>query len=403
MSRTSYWVVGMVMVVAAVSAQTPATPPAGQPAPGAAPQGRGGRGGPPIVSPEVKDDRTVTLRFRAPNAKEVNVIGEIDGKPHPMTKDDNGIWSVTIGPLAPDVYNYQFNADGVIAMDPGNPSVKLGFGAFPPANMFEIPGDEFDDARDVPHGTVRIETYHSKTMGVPRTLWVYTPPGYDRGTTRYPVFYLLHGAGNTESSWMLTGRANYILDNLIAAGKTKPMIIVNPLGYVRQGVNLAPEKPVAQPPAPAGAPPGAGAPGGGMFGKDVIDDVIPFIESKYRTLKDPANRAIGGLSMGGGHTVQIGFANPKLFSHVVIMSAGAGNNPEQTYAEFFKSADTINKQWKLLWVGAGKDDFALNGSKALDEALTKNNIKHTFRITEGRHEWVIWRHHLLEVAPLLFR
>jgi enterochelin esterase family protein len=395
------------MVVAAVSAQTPATPPAtppaGQPAPGATPQGRGGRGGPPIVSPEVKDDRTVTLRFRAPNAKEVNVIGEIDGKPHPMTKDDNGIWSVTIGPLAPDVYNYQFNADGVIAMDPGNPSVKLGFGAFPPANMFEIPGDEFDDARDVPHGTVRIETYHSKTMGVPRTLWVYTPPGYDRGTTRYPVFYLLHGAGNTESSWMLTGRANYILDNLIAAGKTKPMIIVNPLGYVRQGVNLAPEKPVAQPPAPAGAPPGTGAPGGGMFGKDVIDDVIPFIESKYRTLKDPANRAIGGLSMGGGHTVQISFANPKLFSHVVIMSAGAGNNPEQTYAEFFKSADMINKQWKLLWVGAGKDDFALNGSKALDEALTKNNIKHTFRITEGRHEWVIWRHHLLEVAPLLFR
>jgi enterochelin esterase-like enzyme len=391
------------MVVAAVSAQTPATPPAGQPVPGAAPQGRGGRGGPPIVSPEVKDDHTVTLRFRAPNAKEVNVIGEIDGKPHPMTKDDNGIWSVTIGPLAPDVYNYQFNADGVIAMDPVNPSVKLGFGAFPPANMFEIPGDEFDDARDVPHGTVRIETYHSKTMGVPRTLWVYTPPGYDRGTTRYPVFYLLHGAGNIESSWMLTGRANYILDNLIAAGKTKPMIIVNPLGYVRQGVNLAPEKAVAQPPAPAGAPPGAGAPGGGMFGKDVIDDVIPFVESKYRTLKDPANRAIGGLSMGGGHTVQISFANPKLFSHVVIMSAGAGNNPEQTYAEFFKSADMINKQWKLLWVGAGKDDFALNGSKALDEALTKNNIKHTFRITEGRHEWVIWRHHLHEVAPLLFR
>jgi enterochelin esterase-like enzyme len=400
--RASVWLMG-IMMTGIISAQTPATPPPGQAPAGAPPQGRGGRGGPPIVSPEVKDDRSVTLRFRAPNAKEVTLVGELDGKPHPMTKDDNGIWSVTLGPLAPDVYNYQFNVDGIIAMDPANPSVKLGFGAFPPANMFEIPGDEFDDARDVPHGTVRIETYHSKTMGVPRTLWVYTPPGYDRGTTRYPVFYLLHGAGNIESSWMLTGRANYILDNLIAAGKTKPMIIVNPLGYVRQGVNLAPEKPVAQAAAPAGTPPGAGAPGGGMFGKDVIDDVIPFVESKYRTLKDPANRAIGGLSMGGGHTVQISFANPKLFSHVVIMSAGAGNNAEQTYAEFFKSADMINKQWKLLWVGAGKDDFALNGSKALDEALTKNNIKHTFRITEGRHEWVIWRHHLHEVAPLLFR
>ena len=152
----------------------------------------------------------MTLRFRAPNAKEVTLIGELDGKTYPMTKGENGIWAVTIGPLAPDVYNYQFNADGVVTMDPGNPSVKLGFGAFPPASMFEIPGDEFDDARDVPHGSVRIETYHSKSLGVPRTLWIYTPPGYERGNTRYPVFYLLHGAGNIDSSWMLTGRANYI-------------------------------------------------------------------------------------------------------------------------------------------------------------------------------------------------
>ena len=406
MKRLGYWLIATTLVIGVGSAQTPqqTPPPAGAPT-GAAPQGRGGgRGGPPIVSPEVKDDKTVTLRFRAPNANQVSVIGELDGKPsYPMTKGENGIWSVTIGPLAPDVYNYQFNADGVVAMDPGNPAVKLGFGAFPPASMFEIPGDEFDDARDVPHGSVRIETYHSKTMGVPRTLWIYTPPGYDRGNTRYPVLYLLHGAGNIESSWILTGRANYILDNLIAAGKAKPMIIVNPLGYVRQGVNLAPEKPVAQPPAPAGAGPGAGAPGGGMFGKDVIDDVIPFVEAKFRTLKDPANRAIGGLSMGGGHTVQISFANPKLFSYVLVMSAGAGNNPEQTYPDFFKNGEAINKQWKLLWVGAGKDDFALPGSKTLDASLTKANIKHTFFIGEGRHEWVIWRHYLHDTAPLLFK
>jgi enterochelin esterase-like enzyme len=409
MKRLGYWLIAATLLIGVGSAQTPQAPPAGAP-PAGAPQGRGaggGRGGPAVVSPEVKDDRTVTLRFRAPNAKEVTVIGEIDGQEHPMTKGENGVWSVTLGPLAPDVYNYQFRADGVVAMDPVNPAVKLGFGAFPPASMFQIPGDDFADARDVPHGSVRIETYHSKTMGVPRTLWIYTPPGYDRGTTRYPVLYLLHGAGNIESSWMLTGRANYILDNLIAAGKAKPMIIVNPLGYVRQGVNLAPEKPVAQPAAPAGAPGGGGGgfggPGGGMFGKDVIDDVIPFIEAKFRTLKDPANRAIGGLSMGGGHTVQISFANPKLFGYVVVMSAGAGNNPEQAYPEFFKSADAINKQWKLLWIGAGKDDFALPGAKGLDEALTKANIKHTFKITEGRHEWVIWRHHLFEVAPQLFK
>jgi enterochelin esterase-like enzyme len=412
MQRTGYWVMAAMLAVGAASAQTPAgQPPATAPA---APQGRGGgRGGPPVVSPEVHADKSVTLRFRAPNAREVTLIGELDGKTYPMTKNEAGIWEVKIGPLAPDVYNYQFNADGIVTMDPTNPSVKLGFGAFPPASMFEIPGDEFDDARDVPHGTVRVETYHSKTLGVPRTLWIYTPPGYDRGTTRYPVFYLLHGAGNIDSSWMLTGRANYIIDNLIAEGKVKPMIIVNPLGYARMGIGTGPERPVtgAPPPAAPGAalaaapPGGRGGPGigGGAFGRDLIDDIIPFVESKFRTLKDPANRALGGLSMGGGQTAAIGFANPKLFSHLVIMSAGA-NNADQNYPEFFKNADVTNKQLKLLWVGVGKDDaLVMAGSKALQEALTKHNIKHTYRVTEGRHEWVVWRHHLREVAPLMFR
>jgi enterochelin esterase-like enzyme len=411
-----------VLAVGVTSAQTPAgQPPAGQAGAPPAPQGRGGgRGGPPVVSPEVNPDKTVTLRYRAANAKEVTLIGELDGKTYPMTKNENGIWEVKIGPLAPDVYNYQFNIDGIVTMDPTNPSVKLGFGAFPPASMFEIPGDEFDDARDVPHGTVRVETYHSKSLGVPRTLWIYTPPGYERGNTRYPVFYLLHGAGNIDSSWMLTGRANYIMDNLIAEGKAKPMIIVNPLGYARMGIGTGPERPVTgatPPPSPGAAPggaPAAGAPvggrggpgggaGGGAVGKDLLEDVIPFVEAKFRTLKDPANRALGGLSMGGGQTVAIGFPNTKLFSHLVVMSAGGGQNPEQTYPDFFTNADLVNKQLKLLWVGVGKDDFALAGSKTLDEALTKNNIKHTFRITEGRHEWVIWRHHLHEVAPLMFR
>jgi enterochelin esterase family protein len=187
-----------VLALATISGQQPpSSPPAAAPQPPPAGRG-GGRGGPPLVTPEVKADKTVTFRFRAPNAQQVTLIGELDGKTYPMTKDESGVWSVTIGPLAPDVYNYQFNVDGVIAMDPVNPAVKLGFGAFPPANMFEIPGDEFDDAKNVPHGTVRIETYHSKTMGVPRTIWVYTPPGYESGNTRYPVFYLLHGSGNTK-------------------------------------------------------------------------------------------------------------------------------------------------------------------------------------------------------------
>jgi enterochelin esterase family protein len=342
----------------------------------------------------------VTLRFRAPNAKQVTLVGELDGRTHPMTRDESGVWSVTIGPLAPDVYNYQFNVDGIIAMDPVNPAVKLGFGNFPPANMFEIPGDEFDDARNVPHGSVRVETYHSKTLGVPRTAWVYTPPGYDTSRDRYPVFYLLHGSGNTDSSWILTGRANYILDNLIADGKAKPMILVTPLGYARQGVNLAPERPVTA--APAAAGPGT-PPGGGLVGRDLLDDVIPFIESRFRTLKDADSRALGGLSMGGGQTVAIGFANPDRFHSLVVMSAGA-MNAEQNYPAFFKDAAATNKKMKVLWVGVGKDDtLVMKGTVALREALTRAGIKHTFRETEGRHEWVVWRHHLREVAPMLFR
>ncbi len=392
---------GFVAFAVPALAQAPAGQPAAPTTATAPGPGRGGAGRPPaMVSPQVNPDRTMTLRFRAPNAKEVTVIGEIDGKPHPMTKGDDGVWTATIGPLAPDVYNYQFNVDGIVAMDPANPSVKLGFGAFPPANLVEIPGEglEFDDAKPVPHGTVRVEIYHSKSLNAPRTLWIYTPPGYDGSSARYPVFYLLHGSGNIDSSWMLTGRANLIMDNLIAEGKTKPMIIVNPLGYARPGVGLGPD-----PAAPAAAPGPGGAVGGGPFGKDLLDDVVPFVEKTFRTLPGADNRAIGGLSMGGGQTAAVAFSHPDLFRYVVIMSAGS-NNAAETYPDFFKSAAATNKKLKLLWMGVGKDDTLVGPSaQALHELLTAKGITHTFRLTEGRHEWVVWRHHLQEVAPLLFR
>jgi len=393
----------LAMTTATAMAQAPAGRGAG-PNTGAPGVGRGR--GPALVTPEVKADRTVTFRFRAPDAKQVTLIGELDGKTYPMTRDDAGVWSVTVGPWAPDVYNYQFNVDGIVAMDPVNPSVKLGFGAFPPANLVEVPtasGDlAFYDAKNVPHGSVRIETYHSKSLGVPRQVWIYTPPGYDAGTERYPVFYLLHGAGNVESSWMMTGRANLILDNLIAEGKTRPMIIVNPLGYARQGVGLAPE--IAGTPTPGAgltAQPGIPAQTVG-FANDLLNDVIPFVEGKFRTLTDADNRALGGLSMGGGHTVQIGFNNTDTFRALVVMSAGA-QNAETTYPSFFSDPKAINSKMKLIWVGVGKDDFALNGSQALTASLKTAGINHTFRLTEGRHEWVVWRHYLNEVAPLLFR
>jgi len=398
----------LVLTASSVMAQAPAAPARRGAGPATGQPGVGrGRGPAPLVTPEVKADRTITFRFRAPDAKQVTLIGELDGKTYPMTKDEAGVWSVTVGPWAPDVYNYQFNVDGIVAMDPVNPSVKLGYGAFPPANLVEVAaadgGLTFYDAKNVPHGSVRIETYHSKSLGVPRTVWIYTPPGYDaNNNTRYPVFYLLHGAGNIDSSWMLTGRANLILDNLIAEGKTRPMIIVNPLGYARQGVGLAPE--IAGTPAPgAGLTAQPGIPPATVgFANDLLKDVIPYVEGKFRTLPGAENRALGGLSMGGGHTVQIGFNNTDTFRALVVMSAGA-QNAETTYPAFFADPKAINSKMKLIWMGVGKDDFALGGAQALDASLKAAGINHTFHLTEGRHEWVIWRHYLNEVAPLLFR
>ena len=408
MQRTSYWLMTAMLAVGATSAQTPAGQAPAVQTP-AAPQGRGGgRGGPPVVSPEINADKSVTLRFRAPNAKEVTLIGELDGKTYPMTKNENGIWSVTIGPLAPDVYNYQFNADGVITMDPGNPSVKLGFGAFPPASMFEIPGDEFDDARDVPHGSVRVETYHSKSLGVPRTLWIYTPPGYERGNTRYPVFYLLHGAGNIDSSWMLTGRANYIMDNLIAEGKAKPMIIVNPLGYARMGIGTGPERPVIGAPAPERA---WWRPRrrrrrrhlrqGRARGRHPVRRIeVPDPEGSG---EPRARRPLDGRRSDGGDRLP---EHDKLFSHLVVMSAGADRIPKKTYPGLLQerrrrptsssscSGSASARTTSLLMAAARRSTQSLTKSK---------HQAHVTAITEGRHEWVIWRHHLHEVAPLMFR
>jgi len=390
---------GFLTVAALSAAIVFAQAPAGAPRGGSGRGGGGGGRGPALVSPQVNADKTITLRFRAPNAKDVVAIGEIDGKDHPMTKDDAGVWSVTIGPLAPDIYNYQFRVDGVIAMDPLNQSVKLGFGGFPSASMVEVPGDGlvFDDAKPVPHGTVRFETYQSKTMNAPRTLWIYTPPGYDKGNQKYPVFYLLHGSGNWDSSWVLTGRENYIMDNLIAEGKSKPMIIVNPLGYVQPGVGTGPTRAADQ-----AAATGRGGQGN-AFGDDLINDVIPYVETNFRTLKDADHRALGGLSMGGGQTISVGFPHTDLFHYLIIMSMGA-QNADTTYPTFFADPAATNKKLKLLWLGVGKDDNLVGAqAKALEATLVAKGIKHVYSVSEGRHEWVVWRHALYEVAPQMFK
>lgn len=401
------WSLSLLLTVvgATLVARTPA-PAVGQRGAGAAtpaaPGGRGGRG-PALVSPEVGADRTVTLRFRAPNAQQVTVSGELDGKSHPMTKGDDGVWTVRIGPLAPDIYTYAFDVDGVTALDPRNTNTKMGYGNFGPVSVVQVPGEipAFYDVRPVPHGAVSILPYVSKTMGVSRAAWIYTPPGYEKGSN-YPVFYLMHGAGDIESGWTLIGRANNILDNLIADGKAKPMVVVMPLGHAIQSFYAGPAKSAATG-APAGGAPGGNPAALSLFARDLLDDLMPLVERAYKVSRRVDDRAIGGLSMGGGQTMNVAFNRPELFRYIVLMSPAA-NNAAQNYAEVLKNPAKLNSQFKLVWLAVGEGDTLTGpGDRLLSEAFTRAGVKHTFKLTPGRHEWTVWRHHLNEVAPLLFR
>ena len=390
------------------AAAAPAAGQRGGAAPGGAPGGGragGGGRGPQVVSPEVGADKTITFRYAAPNATQVTVNGELDGKPYPMTKGADGVWTVKVGPLAPDIYTYSFNVDGVVALDPRNTNTKYGYGNFGPVSVVQVSGDApaFYDVKDVPHGEVRIKPYVSKSLGLSRTAWVYTPPGYDRGNN-YPVLYLLHGAGDIESGWTMIGRANNILDNLIAEGKAKPMVVVMPLGYAIQSFWTGPSKSFVAPPAAAGAAPTPTPTIQQPFYRDFLSDLMPMVEKDYKVSKRADDRAIAGLSMGGGHTLNLAFSRPELFKYVAAMSPAAGGINETGYPATFKDPSGINKQFKVFWMGVGKDDTLTGpGDRALTEALTKAGIKHTFKLTDGRHEWTVWRHHLNEVAPLLFR
>jgi enterochelin esterase-like enzyme len=371
---------------------------------------------PTVVSPEVGADRTITLRYFAPNASTVTASGELDGKVHPLVKSGDGIWSVTIGPLAPDIYTYAFNVDGVTALDPRNTNTKLGYGFFGPVSVVQVPGDgpQFYDARPVPHGEVRILPYESKTLGVSRTIWVYTPPGYDRGKD-YPVLYLLHGAGDVESGWVLIGRANLILDNLIAEGNARPMVVVMPLGHAIQSFWTGPAKafvdPSARPLAGAtlddiitGMMAGDGAGGLSPFGRDLVGDVVPLVERTYKVSTRPELRAIAGLSMGGGQSLNIAFARPELFRYVALMSPAVNAKVSQIYAKLLDDPAAFNKRFKLLWVGVGRDDTLTGpGDKAFHDALTARGATHTFDVIDGRHEWTVWRQQLHHIAPMLFK
>jgi enterochelin esterase family protein len=345
---------------------------------------------PRIVSPEVLPDGRVTFRLNAPKADEVILSGEFLEGTRRLEKGADGIWSMTVGPVEPEIYHYNFTIDGVRTIDPANPQLKTGSTASTITSVLEIKNASpaFYDAQPVPHGDIRTHWYHSKSLDAVRRLTVYTPPGYEKNqpASRYPVVYLFHGANADENAWYRLGRANLILDNLIAAGKVTPFIVVMPFGY-----GGAPDRPQADNTA--------------RFSRDLIEDVIPFVQSNYRVFTDRERRAIVGLSMGGGQALNIGLNHIGLFSHVGGFSAAIGNATAfpKTYAALIANARDSNSKLKLLWVGCGTEDSLFGASKNFSEFLSAHDIKHTFRETTGAHTWMVWRRYLNEVAPLLFR
>ena len=348
----------------------------------------------PVQSPQVAADGSITFRLQAPEARRATVGGELDGRTHPMSKGADGVWTVTVGPLPPDIYTYAFEVDGLKVLDPANPNTKYGFGRFGAVSVVQVAGAEpqFYDVKPVPHGEVRIRPYVSQSLGVARTVWVYTPPDYEQGR-EFPVLYLLHGGGDIESGWTMIGRAHNILDNAIAEKNARPMVVVMPLGHAMQSYWAGPARPAA-----------AQSVGGLQpVTRDLVEDVMPMIERTYKVSRRPEERALAGLSMGGGQSVNLALTRPGLFRHLVLMSPAVNGVVDQ-YPVLAKDPAALNRSLDLFWMGVGKDDTLTGpGDRAFAAALQKFGITHTFVETAGRHEWTVWRHHLRDVLPLLFR
>lgn len=353
----------------------------------------------PSFRPIEVADGAITFRMFAPQAKAVQLRGEVvtvSGKESiAMAKDDRGVWSGTIRGLRPETYSYVFMVDGAPTMDQRNPGAKVG----PRGNStrFDMPGSpEFYAPQKVEHGRVEMNWYRSDLLGETRPLWVYTPPGYSAGNRRYPVMYLLHGSGDLEGGWVDDGRANFILDNLIATGKSKPMILVMPRGHVVAERQIDREK------------------NNEALEQALVGEIIPYVDSRYRTLGEPGGRAVVGLSMGGGQALRFGLRHPEKFGWVVGLSA-AIRYPEETYRSMFATliadAGKTNRQYRKILLYCGTKDHLVDASDAFDRFLTANKIAHHYERTEyepmwpGRrddHTWPIWRMNLRDVAPLLF-
>jgi len=349
---------------------------------------------PPIVSPEVHDDHRVVFRLRAPNAKEVTVSIEGAAQPLPMQRDEQGVWSATSEPLSPDYYGYSFSVDGVGMVDPSNYRTKPNF--LYRASEVHVPGPAALswEVGDVPHGEIHHHFYKSGVVGDHRDYYVYTPPGYDpRAKQTYPVLYLLHGYSDDASGWTAVGRANIILDNLIAEGKAKPMLIVMTLGYG--------EPKILEPSSGAFRDRSLTDRNFDKFREALLTEVIPRIESEYLVRKDRESRAIAGLSMGGAESLLTGLNTLDKFAWIGAFSSG-GFTPD--FDKEFPGLDAkSSQQIRLLWIACGTEDRLIDVNRQFRKWLASKSIQHVDIETPGMHTWMVWRRNLTEFAALLFR
>ena len=349
--------------------------------------------------PRVHSDNRVTFRLTAPNAQKVQLQpggadNGLGNGPIDMSRDEKGLWSITLPAVVPGFHYYWFLVDGLAVNDPGS-DMFFGWGRQTSGIEVPEPGADYYEARSVPHGDVRQRLYESKVTGAWRRAYVYTPPDYDTNVkTRYPVLYLQHGAGENATSWTKQGRANLILDNLIAAGKAKPMIVVMDTGYATT----------------PGATPVQGATGAqqipNAFEDVVVTDLIPMIDASYRTIKERDSRAMAGLSMGGGQTLQITSNHLDLFAWIGSFSAPLRNFDVKTSMNgALTDAASFNKRIRLLWIGAGTGETAFHEANTkLHASLEAAGIKHVvFESAGTAHEWQTWRRSLNDFAPRLFR
>jgi enterochelin esterase-like enzyme len=363
--------------------------------------------GPRVVSPEVSADRRITFRILATNAQSVwltggDIPGNNQGKA--LTKGTNGVWEVTLGPIDPGAYRYSFSVDGVSVVDPRNPATSESNNNV--SSLVNVPGSEFMDTKDVPHGGVSSVTYYSTSLKRSRRMHVYTPPAYDLGRNKFPVFYLLHGATDSDNSWSSIGRAGFILDNLIARKKAKPMIVVMPIGHTgpfefgrRDTTNSFLSR-------------------FDEFLPDFTNDIMPYVESHYRVYTDRKSRAIAGLSMGGSQTLNIAIPHLDKFAYIGVFSSGlfsefgrrrtevAPTPSVPTWEERHMSVldnPKLKKGLKLLWLSTGTDDFVIETSRSTVGLLKKHGLNPVYHESTGGHNWINWRNYLNEFAPQLFR